>query len=369
MTRLFDRIMADGCKPFRMTAFPELGAQFLAHAAREAARMTTGGEEVSEEDAQRLLVANEPRMVEVFERRHLEGVVVIAADEVADYVARLSAASDLADLVTTVAPPFDRFFVELHPSGRQLSRIAPLHSYGVLFERGEFTTGGKPVAVPVRRWFREVAGAELPAEAEPLADHPARWILSAALVVEPTKYDRFGPVGVAHYPLGEDGTLMRLPDGAVLSYDEVPAFTPAFYDGALGRAVWDRLEGLVLPAMFAISLMHCKNVSIRHVDPSPAMSKKHARKKGRPLARYHVLEIAGATAALDGEGQAATRGLGAALHLCRGHFKTFGPEAPLFGKLTGQFWWQPHARGDRRFGRVASDFQVRLPPTHEGTSG
>lgn len=39
-------------------------------------------------------------------------------------------------------------------------------------------------------------------------------------------------------------------------------------------------------------------------------------------------------------------GLRKALAICRGHFKTFMPDAPLFGKHTGQFWWAPHIRGD-----------------------
>jgi hypothetical protein len=38
-------------------------------------------------------------------------------------------------------------------------------------------------------------------------------------------------------------------------------------------------------------------------------------------------------------------------HIVRGHTKTYSEEAPLFGKITGTFWWSPSVRGDREVGQ------------------
>lgn len=46
------------------------------------------------------------------------------------------------------------------------------------------------------------------------------------------------------------------------------------------------------------------------------------------------------------------------IHLARGHFKTYTEEAPLFGKIKGRFWWQPHVRGQNRDGVVMKDYKV-----------
>ncbi len=34
-----------------------------------------------------------------------------------------------------------------------------------------------------------------------------------------------------------------------------------------------------------------------------------------------------------------------AIHLVRGHFKEYTPDKPLFGKIAGLFWWEPHLAG------------------------
>jgi hypothetical protein len=34
-------------------------------------------------------------------------------------------------------------------------------------------------------------------------------------------------------------------------------------------------------------------------------------------------------------------------HIARGHFKTFTEEAPLFGKWTGMYFWEPQVGATR----------------------
>ena len=120
------------------------------------------------------------------------------------------------------------------------------------------------------------------------------------------------------------------------------------------------LDNQLLPALFAISLMHCRNVQVEQRDPPAALSRKAQRRGGLPLTRYHVLEISAMRRVLDNEGRARTNGLGSALHICRGHFKTFTAEAPLFGKHVGRYFWHDVARGSPERGAVTTDYTVTV---------
>jgi hypothetical protein len=44
--------------------------------------------------------------------------------------------------------------------------------------------------------------------------------------------------------------------------------------------------------------------------------------------------------------------------MVRGHFKTYTAEAPLLGKLTGRYYWPPHARGSRDAGEIEHEYKV-----------
>jgi len=50
-----------------------------------------------------------------------------------------------------------------------------------------------------------------------------------------------------------------------------------------------------------------------------------------------------------------------ALYICRGHFKKYDENHPLFGKITGTFWWSAHVRGNAAFGFVEKEYAVRAP--------
>jgi hypothetical protein len=54
------------------------------------------------------------------------------------------------------------------------------------------------------------------------------------------------------------------------------------------------------------------------------------------------------------------------LHKCRGHFKTYTEDAPLFGKYSGRFFVQAHARGKKSNGEILKDYEaVRTDLTQE----
>src|SRR5205823_1725124 len=90
------------------------------------------------------------------------------------------------------------------------------------------------------------------------------------------------------------------------------------------------------------------------------LSRKHARLRGAPLTSYYVLDIKPMRRILDTEGEATTKGLAHALHICRGHFKNYTEDAPLFGKRVGTYWWGAQVRGKAEEGVVEKDYRVRL---------
>ena len=115
------------------------------------------------------------------------------------------------------------------------------------------------------------------------------------------------------------------------------------------------------PAFLGISFLHCKNVQVARETPPRKLSHAFQRRHGRPLVHFHTLQITPMRKVLEREGQSQSVGLKKALHICRGHFKTFTPEGKLFGRYTGTYWWEAHVRGAQEHGIALKDYQVNQP--------
>lgn len=112
------------------------------------------------------------------------------------------------------------------------------------------------------------------------------------------------------------------------------------------------------PLLMAHSLLGCKNVSTEDHTPDPKLARANLRRRGTPMVTYKTLAIrpmggnhAPAERVSIGNGQTA-------LHLVRGHFKTFTPERPLFGSRVGTYWWSPNVRGKAENGVVVKDYEL-----------
>ncbi len=105
----------------------------------------------------------------------------------------------------------------------------------------------------------------------------------------------------------------------------------------------------------ALRLMHVKNVDV--VDkPTRKRGKKQRRLRPDQLIQWKTLEVrpgGGSSGGGTGNGEAMT-----AHHIVRGHFATYTPDRPLFGKHIGTYWREAHARGNRNAGEVAKDYRV-----------
>ena len=108
----------------------------------------------------------------------------------------------------------------------------------------------------------------------------------------------------------------------------------------------------------AVALLHCKNVELVD-EPLTRQQRRLKERKARTI--YKVLAIK--------EGDKSYRylehghdGSKKALHLCRGHFRTYTDDAPLFGRVIGTFWIPAHVKGNKQFGEVVKDYKV-IPAT------
>lgn len=115
------------------------------------------------------------------------------------------------------------------------------------------------------------------------------------------------------------------------------------------------------------------NVALKDSDGLQPRTLKYLQGRGikvKPEPRFKTLEVKvpGQKRWIDLEELnreiAEARMLG--LHIVRGHEKTYTDEAPLFGKITGTFFWPPHARGDIRHGVIVKDYKV-VPSDNEST--
>lgn len=111
----------------------------------------------------------------------------------------------------------------------------------------------------------------------------------------------------------------------------------------------------------SLAFASCRNVEHRDVTETEGPSAKWLRRMKAPTLRYYTLEIDPMRKVLSSEGNVEQNGIGKALHLCRGHFKTYTADAPLFGRTVGTVWCPQHARGKIENGAVIKDYSVKAP--------
>jgi len=279
-------------------------------------------------------------------------VPVIVADNVAEFyfAGTDQEVWDINKDFPNIAPPFESFWMEAARPSRIVSE-----EFGI--------TGSDSIP---RRW-----GAHFFAFRNPDTERDPRWEWTTNAIIWSTWHgvrEVLGPLGVYGVCVnkrGEPVDVWRSSSGrssphftgALLNKDGSPEFM-----GSTEDIFTEFLAALMKPLLLAISFMHCKNVARREVTQPAALSKKWNKKHGRPLVRYHVLDIDPMRKVLRDEGGSETTGLKKALHICRGHFATYTDDAPLFGRITGTFWKPQHVRGSASEGIVVKDYNVKAPP-------
>lgn len=106
----------------------------------------------------------------------------------------------------------------------------------------------------------------------------------------------------------------------------------------------------------SLMLLDCKNIGTEKVIPSSKLNVKRAKSDKSPLFTYHILYLKPTT---QREKSIPKHLWTNRIHLCRGHFKTYTEENPLFGHIVGRFWWQAHVAGRNKSGVVLKDYEIK----------
>jgi hypothetical protein len=107
-------------------------------------------------------------------------------------------------------------------------------------------------------------------------------------------------------------------------------------------------------------VLNCKNIKYKKKHPDKKLNKKRMSKKHIPLFVYHTLEFEPLEVIIyKADKKIDNTKVDRRVHLCKGHFKTYTKDNPLFGKYIGLYWWQPHVRGNIKKGVVVKDYKLR----------
>lgn len=167
----------------------------------------------------------------------------------------------------------------------------------------------------------------------------------------------------------EDKDWMMLPCFAVLRNDRNgPAVETRQFLGAIEVNDGISVEAAAM-AVFASSLMqflNCRNICTERVVPPKKLNAKRSRTGREPMYSYRILKIGGYSCKvkhtdIEHEWTEKIQNVITAAHLCRGHYKTYTEDAPLFGKYVGTFWFSASVRGNPEHGIVEKDYEVEIP--------
>jgi hypothetical protein len=350
---------------------------------------------------------------QLYKQRHkwqatLKEVPVICVDNVADYffehepTGLWNTKKDFPNLV----PPFPKTWIEYRNPHEREHRDSMFSWCGFYFQStviqekldqmGELLLNPATRKAEIQRLWREVeryssdylldvgkrasalgyerAMLELPPEERELVAHMsiiqlaeeepetlARLLKNSKDTVEPNsewtvkiqnfmgnKDDVIGPMCEWTLRLEKDGSIVHEPVMHVLTQAGAPAYPESISVN----------HYLIQPAFLALTFMHCKNVRTIDVPANPKLNQARARKHKRPFVDYKVLEIDPLREILRHTGMSQTTGLKQALHVCRGHFKTYD-ERPLFGRVKGTFWWPASLKGSANRGVIEKDYTVK----------
>lgn len=144
--------------------------------------------------------------------------------------------------------------------------------------------------------------------------------------------------------------------GMYQSYEYVP--TPD--DPADRERVILSLFNPTMFGMWAISMLNCRRQTSLVERPDFNPPDKWLRRQKQPRLRYHTLNIDPLKKMLKYDEKADPTGQQLAWHLCRGHWKHYTEEKPLFGRYVGSVWCPPHAKGNRENGVVLKDYAIKI---------
>lgn len=194
-------------------------------------------------------------------------------------------------------------------------------------------------------------------------------------------YDMFYqfPENYMEVPKGKPGEYFHYPTvNGYFSLDadgygteeKVASYKPAYEMSPLLEEVLQWCHSIFSDVMLmSLSFLNCKNVVLEEVTPpAPVLTKKQKRLHIVPRAEHVysniiIQPLKALTAKNNAIPKPGEPSYHMRLHITRGHFRTYLPEKPLFGKpgWHGKFWIPSHLSGRETEGTVDSTYEIRIP--------
>jgi hypothetical protein len=192
----------------------------------------------------------------------------------------------------------------------------------------------------------------------------ARWMLAISGFVGYRHHEAgeivVGPMGTVFVYLDELGKLI-LPDPTDGTFDDHLIVLAA--NAETREFALHYLRGLVTPALMTLGFMNCKNVTVEPMHTPESFAKLNRIReinRRKPLVRWSTVVVEPLKQILrESRGKTGAQRIEAALHIARGHFKTFTEERPLFGRAVGTYFWHQQVRGNAERGSVNKTYDVR----------
>lgn len=255
-----------------------------------------------------------------------------------DALQRAVAGEIALEELPSLAPPYDKFFIECRvPMFDALKRAGALSTplVGILIN-----------AVDIG------------------ADEAVRWEYRMVLFMENQNTYTIERLGTALVLLDGDGQAVEFqnerggePGYCYFAWAE--QYRAHFGAGELTGDHYVLPQLIIDAAMYTVGMLHCRNIGTDIVAPRRAEAHKFEKRYAMPMARYHVLKVTGKGYGA-GEHIGVPTGQHKPLHWCRGHFKHYTDEAPLMGKHTGTYYFGAHVRGRANAGSVVKDYDVAV---------
>jgi len=307
----------------------------------------------------------------------LQQAVIVRAQNIADYLYGATGQEtwERREHFPCVAPPWKLSWMEWrHP------RYS--NSEGKIVDRGASPDVGVLLgavdleAMKVRNIVPDAQGR---------IESTVRWMLAMDFYADLGIRNRDGieevELGTTCYFIDTNGVLIESQDRALeqmaaeftgqeaLDYGQpfarnsyITPFTPAGIFGTdpdIMQAINLTVRALETVVFLAWSFCHCKNVRIERTDIPKEVIKKRKKSGKVVVPRFTTIKIDAMEKVLKQMGSHKSGGgLQRALHIARGHFKTYTADAPLLGKHVGTWYWPMIAKGSKKHGEVIKDYDV-----------
>lgn len=246
-----------------------------------------------------------------------------------------------------ISPPFRLCLIEARTEGLGLmdeikGLVRAPHAAGLLMWSEDLWAWPNTVIAETNEGRREIDKGAV------------RWRVLGVSLLEAHKNELVLPLEVFDWYVAPDGTLTKSHSDRFV---RATALTTGDDLGLPNDFVESLSSGWILRwGMHVTALLNCKNIARDEHDPPEKPSRKHERRFGVPLTKYYTLRVPGHSGRGGDRSEDFEKN---ALHMCRGHFKTYTDEKPLFGKRTGTYWWPQTVRGSKARGEVVKDYAVK----------